>query len=86
MRIGLKSTDPSEISTERTATYRSSGQSGTSSADRFSGDTVSLSALTAQTMQLPEVRQGKVDSLRQSIASGEYEVDPQKTADAMLND
>jgi negative regulator of flagellin synthesis FlgM len=86
MRIGLKTTDASEISTERTSTQRSSGQSGASQTDKFSGDTVSLGTLTAQALQLPEVRQNKVDSLRQAIANGDYKVDPQKTAEAMLSD
>lgn len=86
MRIGPKTTDLSEISAERTSTYRSSGQSSASQADKFSGDTVSLGTLTARALQMPEVRQSKIDSLRQSIANGEYNVDPQKTADAMLSD
>jgi flagellar biosynthesis anti-sigma factor FlgM len=37
-----------------------------------------------QTMQMPEVRQERVTSLQQQIASGNYNVDTQAVADAML--
>jgi negative regulator of flagellin synthesis FlgM len=86
MRIGLNAPHPPEISTDRASTSSASTQSAsaTQQADKFSGDSVSLNSLAAQALQLPDVRQDKVDSLRQQIASGEYRVDPQKTADAML--
>jgi flagellar biosynthesis anti-sigma factor FlgM len=35
-------------------------------------------------MQMPEVRQDRVTSLQQQIASGGYQVAPQDVADAML--
>jgi flagellar biosynthesis anti-sigma factor FlgM len=35
-------------------------------------------------MQMPEVRQDRVTSLQQQIASGGYQVAPQAVADAML--
>ncbi|MGA9527459.1 MAG: flagellar biosynthesis anti-sigma factor FlgM [Terriglobales bacterium] len=81
MRIGLK-IDLSEIAPDRTS-VRLSAKSSTS-IDNFSGDGASLSALTTQALQQPDVRQSKVDNLRQMIANGNYNVDPQKTADAML--
>lgn len=37
-----------------------------------------------QTMQMPEVRQDRVASLQQQIAGGNYQVDAQSVADAML--
>jgi anti-sigma28 factor (negative regulator of flagellin synthesis) len=33
---------------------------------------------------MPEVRQGTVDSLKQSISNGEYQLDPHEIADAIL--
>ena len=37
-----------------------------------------------QTMQMSEIRQERVTSLQQQIASGNYNVDAQAVADAML--
>jgi len=87
MRINLNTPGASQVSTERTSTAPGSGSNSTrtSDADKFAGDTVNLSSLAAQTMQMPAVRQGKVDALRHQIANGEYEIDPQHTADAMLD-
>jgi flagellar biosynthesis anti-sigma factor FlgM len=86
MRIGLNTPHPPEISTDRASSSSASTQaaSATPQVDKFSGDSVSLNSLAAQALQVPEIRQDKVNGLRQQIASGEYRVDPQKTADAML--
>lgn len=54
--------------------------------DAFSVDTVSVGALQAKALATPEVRQEKVQALRDAIRSGSYEVDPGKIADAMLRD
>jgi negative regulator of flagellin synthesis FlgM len=87
MRIGLNSPQSPEISTDRASTSSVSTQStsATSQVDKFSGDTVSLSSLATQALQLPEVRQDKIDSLRQQIASGNYQIDSKGIADAMLS-
>lgn len=82
----MKATEPSAISTERTLAYRTPSNTTTLRANDFPDDTVSLSSLTTQTLQMPEVRQDKVDSLRQMIANGEYRVDPNQIADAMLSE
>ena len=42
--------------------------------------------LVSQTMATPEIRLDKIDALRQAINSGEYKIEPDKIADAMLND
>ncbi|HTR27101.1 MAG TPA: flagellar biosynthesis anti-sigma factor FlgM [Terriglobales bacterium] len=86
MRINPQTPPSNEISAER----MSSGQTAANSArspqvDKFGGDTVSLSSLAAQTLQMPPVRQDKVDALRQRVESGDYDVDPRGTAEAMLN-
>jgi flagellar biosynthesis anti-sigma factor FlgM len=56
------------------------------SPDAFSVDTISVGALQAKALATPEVRQEKVQSLRDAIRNGSYEVDPAKIADAMLRD
>ncbi|MFZ3264123.1 MAG: flagellar biosynthesis anti-sigma factor FlgM [Terriglobales bacterium] len=88
MRIGLNAPHPPEISTDRTPTSATSTQSasGAQPVDKFSGDSVSLNSLAARALQLPDVRQDRIDSLRQQLASGEYQVEPQKVAAAMMND
>lgn len=40
--------------------------------------------MVAQAMQMPDVREDRVGSLQQQIASGAYQVAPQDVADAML--
>jgi flagellar biosynthesis anti-sigma factor FlgM len=87
MRIGLNSPDPQRVSTETStssAAVRQAGKAPGEDADSFSSDTVTLSALASRALQMPEVRQERVDSLRQSIASGQYEVDAHSIAGAML--
>jgi flagellar biosynthesis anti-sigma factor FlgM len=42
--------------------------------------------LQAQALATPEVRQDKIQTLRDAIRNGSYEIDPAKIADAMLRD
>ena len=90
MRIGLNSPDPQRVSTEQTSTSsaaaRQTGRTQGEDADTFSSDSVSLSTLANRALQMPEVRQEKIDSLRQSIANGQYAVDAKSIAAAMLDD
>jgi anti-sigma28 factor (negative regulator of flagellin synthesis) len=37
-------------------------------------------------MNFPEVRQDMVDSLRLSVTSGQYDIDPAKIASSMLDE
>lgn len=52
----------------------------------LTSDTVSLTSLVGAALSSPEVRQGRVDSLRQAISSGEYQVDPSSVAAAMVGE
>ena len=51
----------------------------------LSEDSVTLSSLALKALESPEVRQDKVDGLRQAIQNGQYSVNPQQVAEAMLN-
>jgi flagellar biosynthesis anti-sigma factor FlgM len=51
---------------------------------QLSGAHVQVQALTAQALQLPEVRQEKVNALRQVVQSGSYQPSAGKTADALF--
>lgn len=49
----------------------------------FHSDTSSVQSLTAQALKTPEVRQSTVDALRQSVDSGQYQVDAGKIASSI---
>ena len=43
-----------------------------------------VNALTSKALLMPEVRQGRVNVIRQSISAGRYSVDPDKIASAII--
>ena len=47
---------------------------------------VRLSGLEAKVASAPDIRQDRVEQLRQAIASGTYSVSDEQLADAMLRD
>jgi len=49
----------------------------------FSSTGTQIQSLTAEAMNTPPVRQDKVDALKQSVASGEYQLDPSSIASAI---
>jgi negative regulator of flagellin synthesis FlgM len=59
-------------------------QGATEDRTTFHTNSTSVQALTSQAMNFPGIRQGKVDSLRQAVSSGTYQVDATKTAEAMI--
>lgn len=88
MRIGPNIPDLQGVSAARTDNASSTSQAHSAAADESESlpeDTVTISTLTAKALQMPEVRQDKVDTLRQSVSSGQYQVDPYAIADAMVN-
>jgi flagellar biosynthesis anti-sigma factor FlgM len=89
MRIGLNTPDPQAVSAEQaqkasTAATNQSQPAPASDKAASSQDKVTLSALATQALGMPEVRQATVDSLRQSISNGQYQLDPHEIADAIL--
>jgi negative regulator of flagellin synthesis FlgM len=89
MRIGLNTQVPESVSSERASdsavSTNAKSAASAQNTDAFSSDTVSLSALASRALQSPEIRQDRVDSLRQQIESGQYQIDPKAIADAMVN-
>ncbi len=47
---------------------------------------VNIKALEGELAKVPEVRKEKVDSLREFVKSGNYEIDAQQVALAMMSD
>lgn len=89
MRIELNTPDPQSLSTETAkkpaAVTNQIELEPVGDQSTLAHDRVTLSALATQALALPEMRQNLVDSLRQSIQSGEYKLDPSAIADAILN-
>jgi flagellar biosynthesis anti-sigma factor FlgM len=88
MRIGPNIPDLEGVSAARTENASSAGKANPAVEENesFPEDTVTISTLTAKALQMPEVRQDKVDSLRQSVSSGQYQVDPYAIAAAMVGE
>ena len=90
MKIDLSGSSPEPIVT----TPANSQDAASASRARLAGeDTTSLSydhanigSLTSQAMSTADVRQEKVDALRQAIRGGQYKVEPDKVADAILQE
>lgn len=50
----------------------------------LSSDSTSIQTLTTKAMESSEVRQDKIEALRQAIKSGQYKIEPDKIAEAMI--
>jgi len=91
MRVNLSGLVAGQIAAEKDAKKVSSdsrvSDSGVSQ-DRttLSSDTVAVSSLASQAMETAPIRQDRVDSLRQAIEKGQYKLEPDKIADAILKE
>lgn len=97
MRIGTFNSTASELASEVTsqqAGAKSASKTGqaegaqTGGEDRatFSSGSSSVDHLVNNALQSPEVRQDKVESLRQAVSSGQYKLDPSAIAKSMVDD
>jgi flagellar biosynthesis anti-sigma factor FlgM len=68
----------------RKAGGKSAGSSNVEDKASLSVDSLSVSSLEAQALSSPQVRQDKVEALRQSIQNGDYKVEADKIAHAIL--
>ena len=53
---------------------------------QFSVDSQTIQQLQASLLQVPEVRQERVEALRQAVSSGSYQVSDQQLSDAIGSD
>jgi flagellar biosynthesis anti-sigma factor FlgM len=90
MRIDLNQ-GPQAAPETRAGSVRNAPASSNSGASPLGEDQAQLSAmhaqaqaLTAQAAQLPEIRQERVQALRQAVESGRYRVNSQQLAGAMV--
>jgi len=88
MKIEVNSPTASQLAVDRSAKQISSNsvtevQGATQDRTTFHSNSTSVQALTSQALNSPEVRQDKVDALRQSVNSGKYKIDATKIAGAI---
>jgi flagellar biosynthesis anti-sigma factor FlgM len=78
----------SELSSKQVGTQKAGQSSQPDGEDRttLTSDSTTLGSLVSTAMSSPEVRQDTVDSLRLSVSSGQYELDPAKIASSMLDE
>jgi flagellar biosynthesis anti-sigma factor FlgM len=92
MRIDLFNSTASQIATEQSSQQVNapgapkSGLSSEEDRATLTSDSTSVGSLVKTALSSPEVRQDKIDSLRQAIGSGQYELDPAKIAASMVDD
>jgi flagellar biosynthesis anti-sigma factor FlgM len=92
MRIDAYNSLASQISSETSSQQVSAqktqqnGQAGEEDRATLSSDSTSVSSLVSQALSSPEVRQDTVDSLKQAVSSGQYELDPAKIAASIVGE
>jgi flagellar biosynthesis anti-sigma factor FlgM len=92
MRIDQLNSTASQLSSELSSQQIGAQKAGQSSLsdveDRatLTSNSTSVDSLVSTAMSSPEVRQDLVDSLRLSVTSGQYELDPAKIASSMLDE
>jgi negative regulator of flagellin synthesis FlgM len=91
MRVNLNGLVAGQIASEKDAKKVSGENRALSqgiSQDRttLSSDTVAVSSLASQAMETAPIRQDRVDSLRQAIEQGQYKLEPDKIAEAILQE
>lgn len=72
------------VQTTKTASH--SNQSGAPDKADFSSEAKQFAALSAQASKVPDVRAGRVASLKDAVQSGTYNVSNQQIAQAMQRD
>lgn len=92
MRIDLNQLAPSPLASE-SSTQKVGGQdsavsdaAGSEDRTTFTSDSSSVESLVSAAMTTPDVRQSLVNSLRQSVNSGQYKLDPSAIASSMLDE
>jgi negative regulator of flagellin synthesis FlgM len=91
MRVGQYNTAASELSSELNSQQVSAQNAAKSNSaaqeDRatLTSDSTSVGSLVSKALESPEVRQDKVDSLRQAVESGQYKLEPDKIAASIVD-
>ena len=92
MRVDLNRTAAGQIANDQTPATKRVGSSGSepvSAAEdkaTLTSDSVSVRALASKALENPEVRQERVDGLREQIQTRQYKIDHGKIADAIAEE
>jgi negative regulator of flagellin synthesis FlgM len=92
MRIDSYTSTASQISSEpsskqvQTSNVLPSGTEDGGDRTTLTSGSGTLSSLVNDAMSSPEIRQDKVQSLQQAVSSGQYKLDPDKIAGAMIDE
>ncbi len=89
MRIGPNLANVQGLSSDRAENSSANGRAVSEAiggSENFPEDTVSITSLTSKAMQTPVVREDQVESLRQSVMNGTYELNPRAIAAAMVGE
>lgn len=87
MRIDLNSISLNNVEREEKSKKASGKQSGPTNIEdkaTLSSEALDISSLKAQVHATPEVRHDKVEALRQQVQNGQYKVDADQIAKAIL--
>ena len=76
-------TSPKQVNAENADT---SGLAGGEDRTTLTSTQQSLNALVSTAMSSPEIRQDRVDSLKQAISDGTYKLDPEQIASSMIDE
>lgn len=91
MRVGLFNSTASELASElssqQVGVKNSAKANSAAQEDRatLTSGSTTVSSLVSKALESPEVRQDKVDNLRQAVESGQYKVEPGKIASSILD-
>jgi flagellar biosynthesis anti-sigma factor FlgM len=92
MRVDLYNSAASqasdELSSQQISTQTAVQSSQVAGEDRatLTSDSTSLETLVSTALSSPEIRQDTVDSLRQAVSNGQYEIDPGQIAASILDE
>jgi len=88
VRNNLRQIEPPEVQQSATArvspTAGAARTAGVSDTAKISGVTPPISALAAAVYSAPDVRQARVEVLRDAVEQGTYRIEPQRIAESML--
>jgi len=76
-------TDPKQVKVQNPSVPDATGEGDHTTLTSGAG---SITSLVSEAMNSPEIRQDKVESLQQAISSGQYKIEPDKIAGAMIDE
>ena len=81
-QVGIQA-DPKQVKADSVSSHETTEGGDRTTLTSGSG---SIGALVTQAMSSPQIRHDKVASLQQAVANGEYKLDPEKIAGAMIDE